>query len=209
MAASLGAASVACLAPPGGQPPEDGLPPVIDLSRVTICPRPGLVVRAGRLDQGLEQPLNGNCSQQFFTLGGVTDGDSDRLLFRWVANNASSDPNIRPQIPSQLGEGEERRDPDDPDAPFTFGILLTFPGPFETQMKLAAFSDGQSQEPARLSLFVTDAPEWSHDADEAPPENDFMAIPEGSGTVTGFEWQLVFERGTCEIDPPEPCVVQP
>jgi len=201
--------ATACLAPPEGQSLEADRGPIIDLNRISRCPSPVIVIRAGELNQGLDQPLIGNCPTQAFTVSGVIDRDSDRLLFRWVANNGSEDPNIPPEIPSQFAEGEERRDPSNRDEPFSFGLQQTFPGPFEAQMKLAAFSEGQSRRDARLTLFVTDAPVWSFEADEVPPDNDFSRIPEGTGSVQGLEWTLVFEEGPCVADPPDPCGVQP
>lgn len=195
--AGLVAGTSGCLAPPRGEPLESSRGPVIDRTRVINSPQQSIVVRAGRLEAGLDGELVDFCVNQIFSLDGVIDRDSDLLLFRWVANNESEDPNVPPEIPAGLGEGEERRDPGDPDDPFSFAINLNFPGPFETQMRLAAFSEGSGIRTAKLSLFITDAPTWSVDPGDIPPDNDLSAVPEETGSVASFDWTITFERGAC------------
>jgi len=189
--------TVACLAPPRGEPLESSRGPVLDRSVIINSPGQEIVIRAGRLDTGLDGVLVGFCPAQIFSLDGVIDRDSDLLQFRWVANNGSDDPLVVPEVPTDLGEGDERRDPGDPEDPFSFAINLSFPGPFETQMRLAAFAEGSGRTTGKLSLFVTDAPTWTTPVDEQPPDNDFSVVPDGSGSVAGFDWTLVFERGDC------------
>jgi len=180
-----------CLVPPSGQDIEFSRGPLLDRNAVQYSPRIAVTIRAGTLETSLDDILDGFCSSQIFSLDGVVDRDSDLLLFRWVANNGLEDAAV-------LDEGDDRRDPDDPDEPFDFQHTLLFPGPYEREMRRAAFREGGGTTRGFLTLFVTDATSWRNAADNPPADNDFSRIPERSeGSVVAFDWALTFERGPC------------
>jgi hypothetical protein len=180
-----------CLVPPRGEPIESSRGPVIDRSRVINAPSFSVTIRAGTLETNLDDVLEDNCVSQIFSLEGVLDRDSDQLLFRWVANNGLEGAAV-------LDEGDERRAPDDPEEPFDFEHTLLLPGPYEDDMRRAAFREGGGNVVAFLDLFITDASSWSAPAASPPPDNDFARIPSGGdGSVAGISWTITFERGPC------------
>ncbi len=185
-----------CLMPPEGEAVVTTTGPVADLNQIVIRPlQRALRVAAGELDVDPNGEPIGTCRSLEFDVRELLDRNSSRLLFRWVADNWTSDPAV---VPAIIAEGSQRRDESNPEDPFSFRLVLVPAEEYSQQVKVAAFSQSRSQQLGTLSLFVTDADSWSFDDgddEELPPNNDFSAVPDVGATVVEVGWSLQFERG--------------
>ncbi|NJK89770.1 MAG: hypothetical protein HC923_10480 [Myxococcales bacterium] len=193
----LAAATVGCLAPPEGSPVQFSVGPVFDLGQLEVRPSGSVVrIRSGILADSLDGSFSLAQPCPFFEVSvrGIVDRDSSRILFRLIANNQSSDPTTPPTV---IVDTEARRDPEDPEEPFSFFLPVVPLASFGEQVRRAAFSDGVGLA-ASLTLIATDAPRFEFDADDVPAGNDFAAVAAGDHSVAGFVWPLSFERGACD-----------
>lgn len=155
------ATSMGCILPPDGKSAGTSLgpyPPHVDLAQV--------FPRKAKLR------FHPSCDNQALDVMGISDPDSDLLLFRWVANNGLEN-TVLIQDESQVtgrpvNERIDHRD--------TFGPL----------------ADGGT---GVISLFITDAPVWEDPNPEpAGGESaDLSKIPAGSEDASVVEIRWTFE----------------
>ncbi len=168
-----------CVIPPDGLTPEvpGPYPPKIDLTQ--------LIPSAPKTRVDL------NCDEQYvLKADNVVDLDSDRLLFRWVANNDFDNT-------KWLGEQISEREPGKPHEsvqPFEHGVDLRFD---PNDLGIVFFS-------GVVSLFVTDAPEWAEPISGGTPgeKRNLGRIDDGGGlwSVVEARWTFEYVRGlgVCE-----------